>query len=35
VNELKFNKIFDTEQEKYVTEINTNGLNNIGIVAKK
>lgn len=34
MNELKFNKLFDKEQEKYVEEINAHGIDNIGIVKK-
>ncbi len=35
MNEVKFNKVFDTIQEKYITEIESNGIRNIEVVPAK
>ncbi len=32
MNEIKFNKVFDEIQEKYIAEISGNGIRNIGLV---
>jgi FAD synthase len=32
MNEVKFNKVFDGIQEKYISEIETNGIRNIEVV---
>jgi hypothetical protein len=32
MNEIKFNKIFDVIQEKYISEIEKNGIKNIGLL---